>query len=103
MKATAHTNIALIKYWGKRNTELNVPTTSSLSLTLDKFYTTTSVQPANHDCFILNNQVVDATRVHHFLDILRQQLGNFTPLQVVSENHVPTSAGLASSASAFAA
>ncbi|MDC2806399.1 diphosphomevalonate decarboxylase [Leuconostoc suionicum] len=103
MKATAHTNIALIKYWGKKNTELNLPTTSSLSLTLDKFYTTTSVEPSNHDCFILNNQVVDATRVHRFLDILRQQLGDFTPLQVVSENHVPTSAGLASSASAFAA
>ena len=90
MKATAHTNIALIKYWGKKNTELNLPTTSSLSLTLDKFYTTTSVEPANHDRFILNDQVVDATRVHRFLDILRQQLGDFTPLQVISENHCHT-------------
>lgn len=91
------------KILGEKNTELNLPTTSSLSLTLDKFYTTTSVEPANHDRFILNDQVVDATRVHRFLDILRQQLGDFTPLQVISENHVPTSAGLASSASAFAA
>ncbi|WP_425280127.1 diphosphomevalonate decarboxylase [Leuconostoc litchii] len=103
MKATAHTNIALIKYWGKKNIELNLPTTSSLSLTLDKYYTTTSVSSAEIDSFVLNNQPADATRIHHFLNMLRKQLGDFSPLKVISENHVPTSAGLASSASAFAA
>lgn len=105
MTATAHTNIALIKYWGKKDSFLNLPTTSSLSLTLDRFYTTTSVTPtdAGTDTFVLNNQVSDATRVHTFLNILRTQLGNFPALHVSSDNHVPTSAGLASSASAFAA
>ena len=44
MKKTvrAHTNIALIKYWGKQNKELKIPFNDSLSLTLDKFYTDTS-------------------------------------------------------------
>lgn len=105
MTVTAHTNIALIKYWGKKDSFLNLPTTSSLSLTLDRFYTTTSVTPtdAGTDTFVLNNQVSDATRVHTFLNILRTQLGDFPALHVSSDNHVPTSAGLASSASAFAA
>ncbi len=46
MKATAkaHTNIALIKYWGKRDEALILPTNNSLSLTLDGFYTTTTVE-----------------------------------------------------------
>ncbi len=105
MTATAHTNIALIKYWGKKDSFLNLPTTSSLSLTLDRFYTTTSVSPSKTgtDTFVLNEQGCDATRVHPFLNILRTQLGDFPPLNVSSDNHVPTSAGLASSASAFAA
>ena len=102
--ATAHTNIALIKYWGKKDPILNLPTTSSISLTLEQFYTQTTVTPNTHsDQLILNNLSVDTTRTHHFLNILREQLGHFSPLTVTSTNHVPTSAGLASSASAFAA
>lgn len=102
--ATAHTNIAFIKYWGKKDPILNLPTTSSLSLTLDQFYTQTTVTThAQADQLILNDIPVDTTRTHQFLNILREQLGNFGPLTVTSTNHVPTSAGLASSASAFAA
>ena len=41
--ARAYTNIALIKYWGKVDQKLKIPTTSSLSLTLKDFYTDTSV------------------------------------------------------------
>ena len=41
--ARAHTNIALVKYWGKRDAALMLPQTDSLSLTLDEFYTTTTV------------------------------------------------------------
>ncbi|CAH1854961.1 diphosphomevalonate decarboxylase [Convivina intestini] len=101
--ATAHTNIALIKYWGKKDAQLNLPTTSSLSLTLDEFYTTTTVKNSNIDQLIINGQMADPTRVHHFLDGLRAELGDFSPLLISSQNHVPTAAGLASSASAFAA
>lgn len=102
--ATAHTNIALIKYWGKKDAILNLPTTSSLSLTLDKFYTTTTVSKNDSiDTLILNGQNVDARKIQNFLNILRDELGTFDQLTITSENHVPTSAGLASSASAFAA
>lgn len=41
--AKAHTNIALVKYWGKKDQELIIPQTDSLSLTLNEFYTTTTV------------------------------------------------------------
>lgn len=102
--ATAHTNIALIKYWGKKDAILNLPTTSSLSLTLDKFYTTTTVSKNDSiDTLILNGQNIDARKIQNFLNILRDELGTFDQLTITSENHVPTSAGLASSASAFAA
>ena len=35
--AKAHTNIALVKYWGKKDQELIIPQTDSLSLTLNEF------------------------------------------------------------------
>ena len=37
LKATSYapTNIACIKYWGKRDTSLNLPINSSVSITLD--------------------------------------------------------------------
>lgn len=102
--ATAHTNIAFIKYWGKKDPILNLPTTSSLSLTLNEFYTKTTVNAnATADELIINGYPFDNTRTHRFLDMLRDNLGDFPPLTVSSENHVPTGAGLASSASAFAA
>ncbi|MDR0297685.1 MAG: diphosphomevalonate decarboxylase [Streptococcaceae bacterium] len=104
--ATAHTNIALIKYWGKRDVALNLPTTSSLSLTLDKFYTTTTVRFEHSkasDELILNGASADSARIHSFLELFRGQFGDFPAVAVTSENHVPTAAGLASSASSFAA
>lgn len=107
--ARAHTNIALIKYWGKANQELIIPTNNSLSLTLDKFYTDTTVEfdaNLNADLLVLNEQVIAgnmATKTSTFLDLIRQQAGIDTPAKITSTNHVPTAAGLASSASAFAA
>ncbi|GBG96469.1 diphosphomevalonate decarboxylase [Lactococcus termiticola] len=106
VRATAHTNIALIKYWGKADVSLNIPTTSSLSMTLDKFYTTTelSFDASGQDRLILNGEGTDATRVKGFLDLVRQKTGqDFPGLLIDSQNHVPTAAGLASSASSFAA
>ena len=47
--AVAHTNIALIKYWGKADPVLNLPTTSSLSHTLKEYYTKTQVEEADVD------------------------------------------------------
>ncbi|WP_077324151.1 diphosphomevalonate decarboxylase [Virgibacillus siamensis] len=112
MKATAkaHTNIALIKYWGKRDESLILPMNSSLSLTLDGFYTTTSVEfrtELTKDQFYLNGEaVVDGQfdRVTGFLNLIRSFAGKDNFFATVnSTNHVPTAAGFASSASGFAA
>ena len=112
MKATAkaHTNIALIKYWGKRNEALILPTNNSLSLTLDGFFTTTTVDFQENlvqDQFMLDNQPVEGDsyrRVTKFLDLIRGLAGKENLYATVhSKNDVPTAAGFASSASGFAA
>lgn len=108
-KARAHANIALIKYWGKKNDELVLPMNSSLSLTLDCFYTETEVvfdDNIEGDFFYLNNSIQDnhaTDKVSKFLDLFRNKVGINTPAIVKSINYVPTAAGLASSASGFAA
>ena len=105
----AHTNIALIKYWGKKDEELRLPTNSSLSMTLDKFYTDTKVSyddNLNYDEFYLDGRKVDdkeALRVFKFMNYIRQNYGIKDYARIESKNNVPTAAGLASSASAFAA
>lgn len=108
-KVRAYTNIALIKYWGKRDEKLFLPMNSSLSLTLDSFYTETSVSfddNAASDVFYLNDALQDTlatNKVSRFLDLFREEAGIQTPAIVKSTNFVPTAAGLASSASGMAA
>lgn len=106
-KARAYTNIALIKYWGKRDEQLILPMNSSLSLTLDTFYTETSVHfdtNLNNDLFLLNGQkqALDNNKVTSFLTYIRKEYGG-SYAKIESTNYVPTAAGLASSASGFAA
>jgi diphosphomevalonate decarboxylase len=107
--ARAHTNIALIKYWGKRDESLFLPMNSSLSITLDKFYTTTSVQFCTHlleDVFVLNNVIAseeETQKITRLLDLIRRISGKSLYAMVKSTNKVPTAAGFASSASGFAA
>ena len=108
MRATAraHTNIALIKYWGKKDQNLILPMNSSLSLTLDKFFTDTTVEylPAfKQDEFILNNKPKKDEKLTNFMDLIRNHTHTSLYARITSTNHVPTSAGLASSASAYAA
>ena len=82
--ARAHTNIALIKYWGKTDIALNIPTTSSLSMTLEPFYTTTSVEFTDNesDSLILNSAMEDSSRVSKFLEMMRGQYGNFPKVMI---------------------
>lgn len=111
--ARAFPNIALVKYWGKRDEALMLPAAGSLSLTLDAFATTTSVSfdddapgGAASDSFVLNGipQSGDSLRrVTRFLDLVRERAGTTAHATVVSHNEAPTGAGLASSASGFAA
>jgi diphosphomevalonate decarboxylase len=164
--ACAHANIALIKYWGKADEALVIPTTSSLSLTLDGLSTQTTVEfladgdalargdgvradgdgvraddgaprsetgeradaagsdvsaaqsdttpdiaPGTISDTVPDTLTIDGVlqhgtslaRVSRFLDLVRERAGIAAPARVTSRNTVPFGAGLASSASAFAA
>jgi diphosphomevalonate decarboxylase len=105
--AFAPSNIALCKYWGKRDAELNLPTASSLSISLGKLGSEVTLAPCEgHDRFTLNGrrlapECVFARRASAFFDLFRPHKKFF--LEVVAQNTIPTAAGLASSASGFAA
>jgi len=107
-RARARANIALVKYWGKANAALNVPAAGSLSMTLAGLSTETEVEfDAELDCdsFCLDGHEDPAAleRVSRCLDLLRAQSGTRLWARVSSRNNFPTGAGLASSASGFAA
>lgn len=105
----AHTNIALIKYWGKENDDLIIPKNNSLSLTLDAFYTETRVtfdDTLEKDTLILDGEEQASSvlsKVEGVLNLVREKAGITTYALVESKNYVPTAAGLASSASGLAA
>jgi len=107
--AVANTNIALVKYWGKRDKALNLPAVGSLSLTLEGLTTRTEVRfdgGLSADELELNGVRADdksTGRIAKFLDIVRARSGKKERARVISANDFPTAAGLASSASAFAA
>jgi diphosphomevalonate decarboxylase len=110
-KATAFApaNIALCKYWGKRDSELNLPYSSSISISLANKGVTTSLsllENANRDQIILNQQPVSlettfAKRVIDFLDLVRPHPQAHFLLDTSA--NIPIAAGVASSASGFAA
>jgi diphosphomevalonate decarboxylase len=106
--AVAHPNIALIKYWGKSDERLFLPRTDSLSMTLDIFPTTTRVQltAGTQDTITFNGAPATGEaerRINAFLELVRERAGRTERAVVDTENTVPTGAGLASSASGFAA
>jgi diphosphomevalonate decarboxylase len=111
--ARAGTNIALVKYWGKRDAALNLPAAGSLSLTLAGLGSETSVRfasdtagPDGHDRVMFGGKPAEprfADRVRRFLDLVRATAGVALPAEVSTTNSVPTAAGLASSAAGFAA
>jgi diphosphomevalonate decarboxylase len=105
--AVAQPNIALVKYWGKRDPQRNLPATGSLSVTLSELRTTTEVEldPALERDELTLNGVADESarlRVSRLLTAIRGETRR--PFaHVRSHNSFPTAAGLASSASGFAA
>jgi len=104
--ARAHSNIALVKYWGKRDAALNTPAVGSISVTLAALHTDTRVtfRPGlRSDEFWLDGSRSDATRVSRVLDLVRRRAATDQYAVVSSTNNFPTGAGLASSASGFAA
>lgn len=106
--AIAHPNIALIKYWGKRETADNLPAVGSVSITLGVLATETTVEfdgALERDVLILDGVEVTAEqpRLAACMDALRQLGGERRHAAVTSMNNFPTGAGLASSASGYAA
>jgi diphosphomevalonate decarboxylase len=120
---TAPVNIAVVKYWGKRDPKLNLPTNSSLSVTLSqadlRTHTTAACSSSfsGSDTLLLNGspQDVSGARTQACFRELRSLRAaveaadpslpklSTLPLRIVSENNFPTAAGLASSAAGFAA
>ncbi len=113
VRARANINVALIKYWGKASAkapeDANLPAVPSLSLTLDGLYTETTVRFApdlEQDRCTLGGAPLTGealARVSRVLDVVRRRAGVASAFDVRSFNHVPTAAGLASSASSMAA
>jgi len=106
--AQAYSNIALIKYWGKRESQLNLPAVGSISLTLAGMKTVSQVyfrEDLDHDHLLLNGKEAlppETARVSKFLNIVREASRLQLFAEIKSHNNFPTGAGLASSASAFA-
>jgi diphosphomevalonate decarboxylase len=107
--AVAHANIALAKYWGKADDRENLPAVPSLSLTLEALRSRTRVEVApglSADEISLDGAPATGRardRVVRLLEELRALTGEAAYLRVASHNDFPTAAGLASSASGFAA
>ncbi len=106
-RAFAPANIALVKYWGKRDEELNLPVTSSLSVSLGALGSEVTIRRGHGaDTVILNGETLPADssfarRVSAYLDLFRQDSSMVFHLD--ARNTIPTAAGFASSASGFAA
>lgn len=109
--ALAHPNIAFIKYWGNRDESLRLPSNGSISMNLDGLFTRTKItwkenRKSSKDTLTLNGAPISGRalqRVSNFLDLVRQMAGLDLRAEVISENNFPSGAGIASSASAFAA
>ena len=107
--AQSHPNIAFIKYWGNRDDRLRLPSNGSISMNLDGLLTQTQVTfdtSLVSDELILNHTQVQGPalrRVSAFLDLVRHMASLRLYARVESSNNFPMGAGIASSASAFAA
>ena len=107
--AKAHPNIAFIKYWGNSNSLLRIPANGSISMNLESLFTKTTVifdDTLLSDEFYLNGVLQsqeDTQRITHFLNHIRNMANISSFASIHSENNFPTAAGIASSASAFAA
>jgi diphosphomevalonate decarboxylase len=104
--AIAQPNIALIKYWGKRDLARNLPAVGSISITLDALHTEVSVD-LNGDYAVdtlFVNGAEDGQRLARMSACLDTVVGKQRPFaRIETRSNFPIAAGLASSASAFAA
>src|SRR5262249_51523707 len=92
--ARANVNVALIKYWGKRDETLNLPATGSISLTLDGLWVDAPCAfgsgPAD-ECLFDGTPAdgEDARKVLRFVDLVRAQAGVEARARVRTTSGVP--------------
>lgn len=107
--AFAPSNIALCKYWGKRDVLLNLPVTNSLSVSLNEKGAKTCIgviEGFNKDIIVVNNQIIHedtafAKALSLYLDLFRENPS--VHFRIETHVNIPIAAGLASSACGFAA
>lgn len=104
----SYANIAIIKYWGKENAKEMIPSTSSISLTLENMYTETRLSPlpagVTRDEFYINDQLqneAEHEKMSRIIDRFRQDSADF--VRIDTRNNMPTAAGLSSSSSGLSA
>ena len=104
--AIAHPNFALVKYWGKKDSNQNRPAMSSISVTVDSMISKTRIfknfQSNHHQLFINGIEEYDLSKILPPLEYLSEFSRADEYLVIESQNNFPTSSGLASSASGIA-
>ena len=109
--AEVPSNIALVKYWGKRDPERQWPSNDSLSMTLSAAKTLTTATPVvgEQDVILLKHKngefrpLPSADKALRHLAFLRREIGAQTALRITTQNTFPTGCGIASSASGLGA
>ena len=114
-KVRSYANIAIIKYWGKKDTKKMIPATSSISVTLENMYTETEIcfvkeeesrdiigEP--EDLFFLNGELQNSEqreKISKVVDMFREDRSRI--VRIDTRNNMPTEAGLSSSSSGLSA
>lgn len=100
----SYINIAIVKYWGKK--EFNpylIPYQSSISILSKRLYTETEILESDKDLFYLNDVLQDELETKKIFAFVDKVVNKRNKICIKSNNFVPTAAGLASSASAYSA
>lgn len=105
--AVAPSNIAFVKYWGRKDEVLRLPENGSISMNLSTLLTTTTVEFGDfeNDHVSFNGKIEDLenNRAIKHIDRIRKLANIHKKVKIVTENNFPTGTGLSSSASGFAA
>lgn len=119
-KVKSYANIAIVKYWGKEDAEKMIPSTSSISLTLENMFTETEISFVSDeeamkilenvgeneagDLFYLNGELQNKEqreKISKVVDLFRKNRDKKVKISTV--NNMPTEAGLSSSSSGLSA
>ena len=108
VSAKSYANIAIIKYWGKEDSQKMIPSTSSISLTLENMFTQTTLtclpDDAKSDLFYIDGVLQDEAEHAKMTAVLdRFRYGKRQFVRIDTTNNMPTAAGLSSSSSGLSA